>query len=125
MGGVFTVGALNKPVAEMLPTLACQITAVQVVPVSEALSCKIPPEVMSPVEGVTWTRTLAVWLPVLVLDPWNAAGAQEIVRSNAGRRASDVIARRRASIFAKGEIIEWVTPSRDSTRTLSRSNPGK
>jgi hypothetical protein len=48
-----TEGAANRPVLEMVPLLACQVTAVLLVEVKVAENCCFPPEEIVAVAGAT------------------------------------------------------------------------
>ena len=50
-----TVGAMNRPELEMLPVVLYQVTPVRFVPVMVAVSCKLPADCTSAVEGETCT----------------------------------------------------------------------
>ena len=55
--GLPLVGAVNKPVDEIVPALADQVTAVLLVLLSAALNCTFPPAATDGSSGEIWTVT--------------------------------------------------------------------
>jgi hypothetical protein len=77
-----TDGALNRPELDMLPAVVYQTTPVRFVPVSVALSCKLPADGTSALDGKTWMAALAVWL---LLGFWTEeTGVQAAIKNSTG-----------------------------------------
>jgi hypothetical protein len=72
-----TDGAVNRPLVEIVPALACQVTAVLLVEVKVAENCCLPPEaivavagersIVTLVDGTTVTSALAMLLSSMAL----------------------------------------------------------
>ena len=70
---VVTEGAWKRPELETLPLLADQVTAVLLVPVTYAVNCCEPPELMLALVGESVTDTpLLSTLSAIQWSPWAA-----------------------------------------------------
>jgi hypothetical protein len=63
-----TLGAVNRPEAEIVPALADQVTAVFDEPLTVAVNCRVPPDVTVAVAGDTATVPEPAGLTVTVVD---------------------------------------------------------
>jgi hypothetical protein len=72
---VDTIGAVNRPVAEMVPAVAFQLTARLVALVTVAVNCCVPPEETVADAGATVTETGGgvVWTVTVALPDWDGA----------------------------------------------------